>query len=80
MGPGVEASHAYERTHQDSLLHSAHLIARYLLDDAEVKEVKSGRKKRGGLRFSHGMTVMTRRATTPDRSARTRATISRTIR
>ncbi|MCC6803724.1 MAG: M42 family metallopeptidase [Anaerolineae bacterium] len=35
IGPGVEASHAYERTHRDSLLHSAHLIVRYLLDDAE---------------------------------------------
>lgn len=31
IGPGVEASHAYERTHQDSLIHTAHLIARYLL-------------------------------------------------
>ena len=33
IGPGVEASHAYERTHTDSLLYSAQLIARYLLDD-----------------------------------------------
>jgi len=32
VGPGVDASHAYERTHRDSLHHSAHLIARYLLD------------------------------------------------
>jgi len=32
VGPGVEASHAYERTHQDSLQHTAHLLARYLLD------------------------------------------------
>jgi len=31
FGPGVDASHAYERTHQDSLLHSAHLTARFLL-------------------------------------------------
>jgi len=31
-GPGVASSHGYERTHQDALLHSAHLIARYLLD------------------------------------------------
>jgi putative aminopeptidase FrvX len=31
IGPGVSASHAYERTHLDSLLHTAHLIARYLL-------------------------------------------------
>ncbi len=33
IGPGVASSHGYERTHQDGLLHSAHLIARYLLDD-----------------------------------------------
>lgn len=31
IGPGVNASHAYERTHKDSLLHSSHLIAQYLL-------------------------------------------------
>ncbi len=31
IGPGVDASHAYERTHQESVLHCAHLIARYLL-------------------------------------------------
>jgi len=36
IGPGVEASHAYERMHQDSLTHSIHLLARYLLDAAEV--------------------------------------------
>ncbi|MEL6405073.1 MAG: M42 family metallopeptidase [Chloroflexota bacterium] len=30
-GPGVASSHGYERTHKDALLHSAHLIARYLL-------------------------------------------------
>ncbi len=33
IGPGVESSHAYERTHRDSLLHSARLIAHYLIDD-----------------------------------------------
>ncbi|NDJ86259.1 MAG: M42 family metallopeptidase [Chloroflexi bacterium] len=33
VGPGVDASHAYERTHEDSLVHTAHLIARYMLDD-----------------------------------------------
>jgi putative aminopeptidase FrvX len=33
IGPGVEGSHAYERTHQDSLQHTAHLILRYLMDD-----------------------------------------------
>jgi len=30
IGPGVDASHAYERTHQESVLHCAHLIAHYL--------------------------------------------------
>ncbi len=30
-GPGVDASHAYERTHTESVMHSAHLIARFLL-------------------------------------------------
>jgi putative aminopeptidase FrvX len=33
IGPGVEASHTYERTHTDSLVSSAALIARYLLSD-----------------------------------------------
>ncbi|GAB4451669.1 MAG: M42 family metallopeptidase [Anaerolineae bacterium] len=32
IGPGVDASHAYERTHREALQHTAHLIARYLLD------------------------------------------------
>jgi putative aminopeptidase FrvX len=32
MGPGVDASHSYERTHQDSILHTTHLLARYLLE------------------------------------------------
>jgi len=31
IGPGVDASHNYERTHQDSLLNTARLIAEYLL-------------------------------------------------
>ncbi len=35
VGPGVDASHAYERTHRDALQHTAHLIARYLLDAGE---------------------------------------------
>ncbi len=35
VGPGIAASHSYERTHKDSLTHSAHLIARYML--ASVK-------------------------------------------
>jgi len=29
-GPGIAGSHSYERTHQDSLVHSAHLLARYM--------------------------------------------------
>lgn len=32
IGPGIDASHGYERTHQDSLEHTAHLIARYLIE------------------------------------------------
>jgi putative aminopeptidase FrvX len=35
IGPGVDASHAYERTHHESLQHTAHLIARYLLESGE---------------------------------------------
>jgi putative aminopeptidase FrvX len=31
-GPGVDGSHAYERTHKDAIQHSTHLLARYLLD------------------------------------------------
>ena len=31
IGPGVDASHAYERTHRDSLFHTARLAAAYLL-------------------------------------------------
>jgi putative aminopeptidase FrvX len=34
IGPGVDASHGYERTHRNSLEHTAHLIARYLLEPA----------------------------------------------
>jgi putative aminopeptidase FrvX len=30
-GPGIAASHSYERTHRDSLYHSTHLLARYML-------------------------------------------------
>jgi putative aminopeptidase FrvX len=32
IGPGVDASHAYERTHQDSLKDTTHLMIRYLID------------------------------------------------
>ncbi len=35
-GPGVDASHAYERTHQDSIEHTAHLLARYILDENKI--------------------------------------------
>ncbi|MBN1582752.1 MAG: M42 family metallopeptidase [Anaerolineae bacterium] len=31
IGPGVDASHAFERTHKESLLHTARLAAAYLL-------------------------------------------------
>lgn len=31
IGPGVEASHAYERTHRDAIYDSTHLIAQYLI-------------------------------------------------
>jgi putative aminopeptidase FrvX len=30
LGPGVEASHNYERTHQEALQHTAELLAEYL--------------------------------------------------
>ena len=32
IGPGVDGSHAYERTHRDGLTHTAHLVAQYLID------------------------------------------------
>ena len=35
VGPGVEASHAYERTHRESMYQTTHLITRYLLDGSE---------------------------------------------
>lgn len=35
IGPGVEASHAYERMHKEAITHSIDLLARYLLDEAE---------------------------------------------
>ena len=31
IGPGVDGSHAYERTHRDSLVHTARLVLAYLL-------------------------------------------------
>ncbi|MDZ4765949.1 MAG: M42 family metallopeptidase [Chloroflexota bacterium] len=34
IGPGVEASHAYERTHRESILNTTHLLAQYLLSDS----------------------------------------------
>lgn len=33
IGPGVDTSHGYERTHQDALLDTASLIAEYLVED-----------------------------------------------
>lgn len=35
IGPGVDASHAYERSHRDGIEHTAHLLARYLVDGEE---------------------------------------------
>ncbi len=35
IGPGVSGSHGYERTHKDALHHSAHLIARYVLEQVK---------------------------------------------
>ena len=35
VGPGVDASHAYERTHTDSVEHTTHFLARYMLDEGE---------------------------------------------
>jgi putative aminopeptidase FrvX len=32
-GPGVAGSHSYERTHVDSLTHTTHLLARYMLGE-----------------------------------------------
>jgi putative aminopeptidase FrvX len=33
LGPGVDASHSFERTHRDGLLASTHLLLAYLLDE-----------------------------------------------
>ncbi|MCA0457277.1 MAG: M42 family metallopeptidase [Chloroflexi bacterium] len=35
IGPGIDASHGYERTHTSSIEHTAHLIAQYLVDSGE---------------------------------------------
>jgi putative aminopeptidase FrvX len=35
VGPGVDASHSYERTHRESILHTAHLLAQYMLHEEE---------------------------------------------
>ena len=37
FGPGIEASHAYERTHIDSLKHSAALLEAYVLSPMETE-------------------------------------------
>jgi putative aminopeptidase FrvX len=34
-GPGIAASHSYERTHEGSLQHTTHLLARYMLTATE---------------------------------------------
>ncbi|MFJ8266139.1 M42 family metallopeptidase [Peribacillus asahii] len=36
IGPGIDASHAFERTHTSSLKHTAHLLAHYLQSDLVV--------------------------------------------
>lgn len=33
IGPGVDCSHAYERTHREAIEHTTHLLVRYLLDE-----------------------------------------------
>jgi putative aminopeptidase FrvX len=33
IGPGVDTSHGYERTHRDALVDTAHLVAEYLIAD-----------------------------------------------
>jgi len=35
IGPGVDASHSYERTHTDALLDTTKWVMAYLLSDAE---------------------------------------------
>lgn len=35
VGPGVDASHAYERTHTDSIIDSAKLLANYMVDASD---------------------------------------------
>lgn len=38
IGPGIDASHAYERTHKDSLYHTEKLLYAYLLSDKLANE------------------------------------------
>ena len=33
IGPGVDTSHGYERTHQEALMDTAMLLAEYLVED-----------------------------------------------
>ncbi len=33
IGPGVDTSHGYERTHEDALLDTAQLVAEYLVEE-----------------------------------------------
>ncbi|MBZ0291261.1 MAG: M42 family metallopeptidase [Anaerolineae bacterium] len=33
IGPGVDCSHSYERTHREAIEHTTHLLIRYLLDE-----------------------------------------------
>ena len=33
IGPGVDTSHGYERTHRDALIDTASLVAEYLVEE-----------------------------------------------
>lgn len=47
VGPGVDASHAYERTHEDALAATADLLLAYLLEPVEGPEVPSASPRDG---------------------------------
>jgi putative aminopeptidase FrvX len=34
IGPGIFASHAYERTHKDALINTVKLVVSYILDQS----------------------------------------------
>ncbi len=50
IGPGVDASHHYERTHREAVAHTARLIAAYLLDSVDLNcsaRIAKSKPKRG---------------------------------